>query len=220
MRACLLTLLAGAFLACDIVQAGEGEPGPDVREFLSAFLQEHPRFRASGILTSQEPGQKPVACGARATFDRESGAVFAYNTNGEKDAKDPFDFYYWNRSLTLLVYDRTRSERLKHEDLGAPYRTVFNFVWDVLKEAESGPGFKSLIFSGLMHMEIETRRDGTRLSFERRLGALPVREIVFTFDRKRRLKTMTIIEGNGSSHLFQVRSTVRLKEPLAPPPAP
>lgn len=213
-----MAILAALLLSLWQVQAGEGEPKPEIREFLNAFLKEHPRFRASGVLVSQEPGKPPVTCGARATFDRTAGAVFAYNTNAEKEAKDPYDFYYWNRTLTLLVYDRGRSTLEKREEVGAPYRSLFNFVWDVLKEAESGPGVKSLIFSGLMHAEIESRRDRTQITFHRRFGALPVRYLLFEFDRKRRLKTMTIVEGDGSSHIFHVRSTQRLKSPLPPPP--
>ncbi len=213
-RAILFLLLV--YLAVGVSLGGETAPAPRDREtIIKAFLQEQPRFRAAGIFTSKVPGKPPVTCGARIHFDKDVGAVFSYNTTGEE--LEPYDFYFWNRTLALFVYNRERKDILKSEMQGAPLRTVFNFVWDILKEAEEGAGLKTLVFSGLMKMTLDESGDTIRIVFRKRLMPLPVKDITFVLNKDYQLAEMHLTESNGRAHSFAVqqfqKTTEKLKKP-------
>lgn len=195
---------------------GETAPAPrDMETIIKAFLREQPRFRAAGIFTSKVPGKPPVICGARIRFDKDVGTVFSYNTTGEE--LEPYDFYFWNRTLALFVYDRGRENILKSEIQGAPLRTVFNFVWDILDEAEEGAGLKTLVFSGLMQMTLDESGETIKIVFRKRMFPLPVKEINFVLNKDYELAEMNLTESNGSSHSFVVqqfqKTTEKLKKP-------
>jgi len=207
-----ILLLSGICLG----YSGETAPAPrDMETIIKAFLREQPRFRAAGIFTSKVPGKPPVVCGARIRFDKEVGAVFSYNTTGEE--LEPYDFYFWNRTLALFVYDRGRENILKSEIQGAPLRTVFNFVWDILDEAEEGAGLKTLVFSGLMQMTLDESGETIKIVFRKRMLPLPVKEITFVLNKDYELAEMNLTESNGSTHSFVVqqfqKTTEKLKKP-------
>lgn len=211
----LAALLATVFFAG--AHAGDSPPDTNNTEtFLKTFLTEQPRFQASGIFTSRKAGKPPVTCGARVRFDKDVGAVFSYNTSGEEDL-EPYDFYYWKRTLALFVYDRERNTIVKSELLGAPLRPLFNFVWDVVEEGEKGRGIKSLIFSGLMRMTVEENAGSISVVFTKNLVPLPIRELSFTFDTGYRLRAFKLTESDGSTHAFQVLQHSKLIEKLRRP---
>ncbi len=208
--------LLGVFLSAVTCPAGETVPEPRSMEtVIKTFLREQPRFRATGTFTSKVPGKPAVVTGARIRFDKDVGAVFAYNTSGED--LEPYDFYYWKRSLALFVYDRERDTILKSELQGAPLRTVFNFVWDVLEEGENGAGLKTLVFSGLMRMTLEKSAEIIKITFRRRMMPLPVREITFVLNRDSQLAEMKLTESNGSIHTFAVEQFQKTAEKLKKP---
>jgi len=196
--------------------AGDSTPEPqELETFLKHFLREQPRFRATGLFTLKKAGKPAVVCEARIHFDKDVGAVFAYNTDARE--LEPWDFYYWKRHLALFVYDRERQTVLKSELQGAPLRPVFNFVWDVIEEGEKGRGLKSLIFSGLMRTRFEETSEAITVSFRKNLIPLPVRDLIFTFDPAYRLQSIKLTESDGSTHSFQVlqfqKTTEKLRKP-------
>lgn len=202
MSRVFLSALAVVFV-CLLRPAVADDKGPETGplEFARVFLEEQPRFRIKGTLTIRKPGEPPVECGARLRFDRDTGAVFAYNTTG--DEPEPYDFYFWNNSLSLFVYDRHRSRIVKAETLGAPYRTAFSFVWGVLREAEKGAGLRTLLLSGLMRLEMTPRPGGTEIAFHRRFGPISVEKISFLFDEAYRLRSFHLVQDNGTVFTFR-----------------
>ncbi len=215
-RITLLSLL-GILLAFSAIPAGETLPPEpqNLETFLKALLRTQPRFQASGIFTSKVPGKPAVSCGARVRFDKDVGAVFSYNTTGED--LEPYDFYYWKRSLALIVFDRDRRNIVKSEFLGAPERPLFNFVWDVVEEGETGRGLMSLIFSGLMRMNLKQDEDSIQVTFRKYLVPLPIKELSFTFDVEYRLQAFKLTESGGDTHSFQVQNFQKLTEKLKKP---
>lgn len=192
----------------------KGEPA-GVDDFIRAFLREQPRFRITGTITIKQPGKPPVECGARIRFDRHTGAVFAYNTTG--DEPEPWDFYFWNKNLALFVYNQDRSTVVKSEWLGAPYRPAFNFIWDVLREAEKGAGFRTLLFSGLMQMDMHTHGSITEIFFVKRFGPISVEKIAFVFDENYRLRSMQLTESSGATYSFKALTYEKLNKKLPRP---
>jgi hypothetical protein len=193
------------------------DKGPDAtpNDFIRAFLREQPRFRVKGVFTIKKPGEPPVECGARLRFDRDVGAVFAYNTTG--DEPEPYDFYFWKNSLALFVYDRHRTTVVKSELLGAPYRPAFCFVWDVLRESAKGPGVRSFLFSGLMRMDMKPIRGGTEFTFTKRFGPISVEKISFTFDEDYRLRSMHLEEKGGATYSFRTVTYEKMTKKLPRP---
>jgi hypothetical protein len=209
--AVLLLLLLGGTLA----HADDKGPEASPNDFIRAFLTEQPRFRVRGTFTIKKPGQPPIECGARLRFDRDVGAVFAYNTTG--DEPEPYDFYFWNNSLALFVYDRDRTNIVKSELLGAPYRPAFCFIWDVLREASKGAGVRTFLFSGLMRMEMTTQAGVTEITFVKRFGPISVEKISFAFDEGYRLRSMQLVETNGNTYSFRTISFEKMTKKLPRP---
>jgi hypothetical protein len=204
-----------ALAALGSVWADDKGPEMTAHDFVRAFLREQPRFRITGTLVTRKVNQPVVECGAKLRFDRELGAAFAYNTTGAGDW--PYDFYYWNRTLHLFVYDTDRTTLIKAETLGAPYRTAFNFVWEVLREAEEGAGLTTLIFNGLMHLEVKPRPGGAEVLFTRRFGPLAVKRISFVFDDAYRLRSMALEETDGDTYHFKAQTFEKLTRKLPKP---
>jgi hypothetical protein len=184
-------------------------------DFIRSFLTEQPRFRVKGTFTIRRPGEAPIECGARLRFDRDVGAVFAYNTTG--DEPEPWDFYFWNNSLALFVYDRHRTAIVKSELLGAPYRPAFCFVWDVLREASKGAGVRTFLFSGLMRMEMTPHASGTEFTFHKRFGPISVEKVSFVFDEDYRLRSMLLVETGGTTHSFKTVTFEKMTRKLPRP---
>ncbi len=205
-------LFAAALFSLHADDKGE-EAGAD--DFIRAFLREQPRFRIAGAITIKQPGKPPVECGARIRFDRDTGAVFAYNTTGGEP--EPYDFYFWNKNLALFVYNRDRSAVVKSEWLGAPFRPAFGFIWDVLREAEKGAGFRTLLFSGLMRMEMHARGGITEIFFVKRFGPISVEKISFVFDKNYRLRSMLLTETGGATYSFKALTYEKLSKKLPRP---
>lgn len=212
-RTFAVLLLLVAWLA----GASADDKGPEAtpNDFIKAFLSEQPRFRVRGTFTIKKPGQPPIECGARLRFDRDVGAVFAYNTTG--DEPEPYDFYFWNNSLALFVYDRERTTIVKSELLGAPYRTAFCFIWDILREASKGAGVRTFLFSGLMRMEMTTHGGETEITFVKRFGPISVEKISFSFDEGYRLRAMQLVETNGNTYSFKTSSFEKMTKKLPRP---
>ena len=212
-----LPSLLGILLAFSPIPAGETIPPEpqNLETFLKAMLHKQPRFQATGIFTSKVPGKPAVSCGARVRFDKDLGAVFSYNTSGND--RNPYDFYFWKRSLALIVYDRGRTNVVKSELLGAPESLLFNFVWDVVEEGENGRGLMSLIFSGLMRMTLEQNDQAIQVTFRKYPVPLPVKELSFTFDPDYRLQAFKLTESDGGTHSFQVRNFQKNPEKLKKP---
>ncbi len=210
-------LVSAVFFAAMLfpLQADDKGEAAGADDFIREFLREQPRFRISGIITIKKPGKPPVECGARIRFDRNTGAVFAYNTTG--DEPEPWDFYFWNKNLALFVYNRDRSTVVKSEWLGAPYRPAFNFIWDVLREAEKGAGFRTLLFSGLMQMDMHTHGGITEIFFVKRFGPISVEKISFTFDENYRLRAMQLTESTGATYSFKAITYEKLNKKLPRP---
>jgi hypothetical protein len=206
----LLLLLAAS-------QSHADEKGPEAspNDFIRTFLSEQPRFRVRGTFTIKKPGQPPIECGARLRFDRDVGAVFAYNTTG--DEPEPYDFYFWNNSLALFVYNRDRTSIVKSELLGAPYRPAFSFIWDVLSEASKGAGVRTFLFSGLMRMEMTAQGDTSEITFHKRFGPISVEKISFTFDEDYRLRSMLLVESGGNTYSFKTTSFEKVTKKLPRP---
>jgi hypothetical protein len=205
-------LLAAGLLPLRADDKGE-EAGVD--DFIRAFLREQPRFRVTGNFVIRQPGKPAVECGARMRFDRDTGAVFAYNTTGADP--EPYDFYFWNKNLALFVYDRNRSTVVKSEWLGVPYRPAFNFVWDVLREAEKGAGLRTLLFSGLMQMQMQTRGGVTEIIFLKRFGPISVEKVSFAFDPDYRLRSMHLLDSSGATYSFKTQTYERITKKLPRP---
>jgi hypothetical protein len=89
--------------------------------------------------------------------------------------------------------------------VGAPHRTIFNFVWDLMRESEQGAGFNSLLFTGLMSLEKETTKKNTTLVLRRRIPAGPVETVRFVFDDDARLRSLDIKLSNGDQHKIEIR---------------
>lgn len=210
-------LLAAALLAVLSAPLRADDKGEDtsVEAFIRTFLEEQPRFKVAGTFTIKQPGKPPVECGARLRFDRENGAVFAYNTTGAD--VEPYDFYFWNKNLALFVYDRQRTTVTKAEWLDTPYRMAFNFVWDVLREAEKGAGFHTLLFSGLMRMELRSRGGLTEVLFLKRFGPMSVEKITFVFDSAYHLRSMQLEEANGAVYSFKAQTYEKMNKKLPRP---
>lgn len=173
-------------------------------DFVRSFLQKYPRFHAEGTMTSSLTGRTPYRCRVEMVFDKKDAVLFSYNTDASKNIV-PYDYAYANRHLKETVYNRDRTEVLKSAEVGAPNRTVFNFVWDLLGEAETGAGFNSLLFNGLMGIARENSRKGTVISLRRRIPAGPVETVRFTFDPDQKLRTVEITLGNGDRHRIDIR---------------
>ena len=214
---CCKTLLAVLWLALITTAARADDKGPEAKpsDFIRAFLAEQPRFRVKGTFTIRKPGQPPVECGARLRFDRDVGAVFAYNTTG--DEPEPYDFYFWNNSLALFVYNRDRTEIVKSELLGAPYRPAFSFIWDVVRESAKGPGVRTFLFSGLMRMEMTAQSSGTEITFDKRFGPISVEKISFSFDEGYRLRSMLLVETGGTTYSFKTVTFEKMTKKLPRP---
>jgi len=211
------TLLAILLLAVTAGSVRGDDKGPEAspNDFIRAFLSEQPRFRVNGTFTIKKPGQPPIECGARLRFDRDVGAVFAYNTTG--DEPEPYDFYFWNNSLALFVYDQNRTTIVKSELLGTPYRPAFCFIWDILREAQKGAGVRTFLFSGLMRMEMAPISGGTELTFYKRFGPISVAKISFAFDADYRLRAMQLVETNGSTYSFKTATFEKMTKKLPRP---
>jgi hypothetical protein len=208
-------LAALAVFGTGLGRADEKGPEAQPLDFVRAFLREQPRFRITGTLVTRKVNQPVVECGAKLRFDREVGAAFAYNTTGAEDW--PYDFYYWNRTLHLFVYDTHRTTVIKAETLGAPYRTAFNFIWDVLREAEEGAGLTTFVFNGLMQMAVKARPDGAEVVFTRRFGPVSVKKISFVFDEAYRLRTMFFEETDGDTYFFKAQTYEKMPRKLPKP---
>lgn len=212
-RIFLVLLLAGV----GAVSGRADDKGPEAspHDFIRVFLREQPRFRVKGIFTIKKPGEPPIECGARLRFDRDAGAVFAYNTTG--DEPEPYDFYFWKNSLALFVYDRHRTTVVKSEFLGVPYRPAFSFIWDVLRESSKGAGVRSFLFSGLMRMEMTPVSGGTEFSFIKRFGPISVDKVSFTFDEDYRLRSMHLEEKGGATYSFKTTLFEKMTKKLPRP---
>lgn len=184
------------------VQAG-GEGG-SVTDFARAFLLKYPQFRAEGTMTTTLAGKPPYRCRIAIVFNRPESVLFSYNTDAVKNII-PYDLLYKDKEVRETVYNRDRTTIQKTDLLGSPTRTLFNFVWDVLGEAEHGAGFRSLIFNGLMSMERKDSVKGSKITLSQRIPAGPVSTVVFTFDGDKRLRTVEIKQGDGTSHRIEIR---------------
>ncbi len=191
-----------------------GEEG-DGMDFVRSFLQQYPRFRAEGTMTSTLTGRAPYRCRVDLTFDKTDSVLFRYNTDASKNIV-PYDYAYADRRLNETVYNRERTEVLKSIDVGAPNRSIFNFVWDLIHEAEHGAGFNSLVFNGLMSLEKESAKKTTTLVLRRRIPAGPVETVHFVFDDDQRLRMLEIKLSNGDRHRIELRR-FRLNPPDAEP---
>ncbi len=197
-----LLLAACVFVALFASPSYAGsESTPD---FVRRFLQRHPSFDAEGIMTSSLSGRPPYRCRVEISFRKDSGVTFRYNTNAARNII-PYDFIYRDRHLTEKVFNRERSAILSDRELGPPNRTVFNFVWDVMRESSQGAGFKSLLLSGLMSDSREDSPGRTDISLERRFPVIPIQRVIFSFDADLRLKSLRIFLADGSTHRIDIR---------------
>jgi len=193
-------------------RAGEDAPVNFAREFLA----EYPNFRAEGTMTSALAGRPPYRCRFELEFSRAGGLTFRYNTDAARDII-PYDYRWADRRLRETVYNRQRTEILEEKEVGAPIRSLFNFVGDLLGEIEHGPGVKSLLFNGLMSMKQVEIHERIHLVLARRFPGVPVQEIQFGFDAAKRLRSIRISLTNGNEHLLEIRRFRPLRFP--PPPA-
>lgn len=173
-------------------------------DFVRGFLAKYPRFRAEGTMTSTLKGRPPYRCRVDMTFNKKDSVLFRYNTDAAKNIV-PYDYAYADRGLQETVYNRERTEVTKSVEVGAPNRTVFNFVWDLMREAEQGAGFNSMLFNGLMSLNKETVKKNTTLTLRRRIPAGPVERVDFLFDDDQRLKLLEIKLSNGDRHRIEIR---------------
>jgi len=198
---CIWAATLGMLVMCS---AQAGSDGGSAVDFTRSFLEKYPRFRAEGVMTSTLPGRPPYRCRVEMVFDKKDSVLFTYNTDGAKNII-PYDFDYQDKRLKETIYNRDRTQVVKTTDVGAPTRTIFNFVWDILREAEQGVGFNSLLFNGLMSINREDAGKGTRITLNRRIPAIPVEKVRFTFDSEDRLKGIEISQGDGSTHRIDIR---------------
>lgn len=206
-------------LACLVSAHAGGEDG-NALDFVRAFLQEYPRFRADGTMTSTLVGKPPYRCRVEMVFDKQDAVLFSYNTDASKNII-PYDYNYADRRLQETVYNRDRSQVVKTTEVGAPNRTVFNFVWDVLREAEQGAGLNSLVFTGLMSLDRDDSKRGTTLILRRRIPAGPIESVKFTFDDDKRLRLIDIVQGNKDQHHLEIRRFRKISgDTDSPKPAP
>lgn len=198
-------LLALAFTALSLLPSAQaGSDSGSALDYTRSFLERYPRFRAEGLMTSSLAGRPPYRCKVEVTFDKADSVFFEYNTDGAKNII-PYDLDYADHRLEETIYNRDRSEIIKSTVVGAPMRTIFNFVWDLLREAEEGVGFKSLIFNGLMSLNREDNSKGTIITLHRRIPAGPVEMVRFTFDDDQRLKRIDITQSEGNQHKIEIR---------------
>jgi len=198
---CFLVLIVGMSL---VASAKAGSDAGSALDFVRSFLQQYPRFQAEGVMTSSLVGKAPYRCKVEMVFDKTDSVLFSYNTDAAKNII-PYDLAYADHRLRETVYNRDRSQELKSTVIGAPMRTIFNFVWDLLHEAEHGVGFNSLLFNGLMSMDREDFAKGTKVTLHRRIPAGPVEMVRFTFDNEQRLKRIEITQGDQSQHRIEIR---------------
>lgn len=198
---CLLVLVLGVLF---ISSAGAGSDGGSALEYTRNFLERYPRFRAEGVMTSSLVDRAPYRCKVEVEFDKSDSVLFSYNTDAAKNII-PYDLAYANHQLRETVYNRDRSQEIKSTVVGAPMRTIFNFVWDLLREAEQGVGFNSLVFNGLMSIDRQDFEKGTTITLHRRIPAGPVEKVLFTFDSEQRLKKIEITQGDRSQHRIDIR---------------
>lgn len=194
-------------MACVLLAVGSARAGADsgsAGDFVRSFLEEYPRFKAEGVMTSTLAGRPPYRCRVEMAFDKTDSVLFEYNTDGAKNII-PYDYAYADHKLRETIYNRDRSQVKSQTEIGAPTRTVFNFVWDLLYEAEHGAGFNSFLFNGLMSIKRDDPPKGTVITLQRRIPAGPVEKVVFTFDDERRLKRLEIKQGDGSGHRIDIR---------------
>ena len=201
----ILRGISAAFilLICILPARAGGEDG-NALDFVRSFLQEYPRFRADGIMTSTLVGKPPYRCRVEMVFDKQDAVLFEYNTDASKNII-PYDYAYADRRLRETVYNRDRSQTVSTTEVGAPNRTVFNFVWDLLREAEQGAGLNSLVFTGLMSLDRDDSKRGTVLTLRRRIPAGPIESVKFTFDDDKRLRLIEIVQGNKDQHRIEIR---------------
>jgi hypothetical protein len=212
---CFLAVALGMLV---VISARAGDDGGSALDFVRSFLERYPRFRAEGIMTSTLVGKTPYRCKVEMLFDKTDSVLFSYNTDESKNII-PYDFAYADHRLRETIYNRDRSQILKSTELGAPMRTVFNFVWDLLHEAEHGAGFNSFLFNGLMSIERNDLAKGTIITLHRRIPAGPVEVVVFTFDSDQRLRRIEITQGDGAQHRIDIRKfRIEPPEVKAPPP--
>lgn len=155
-------------------------------------------------MTSTLVGKPPYHCRVEMTFNKVNAMLFSYNTDASKNII-PYDYAYADHALKETVYNRERSEVLHTAEIGAPTRTVFNFVWNLLYEAEHGAGFNSLLANGLMSITREDTARGIRIVLHRRIPTGPVEKVRFQFDDEGRLKSIEITQGDGSLHKIDIR---------------
>ncbi len=199
---CILLAVLLSVLAQALGVAG-GEPGSAV-DFAKTFLEKYPRFRAEGVMTSTLAAKPPYHCRVEMVFDKTNAVLFSYNTDGAKNII-PYDYAYADHELHEKIYDRDRTHVLKNTEIGAPTRTVFNFVWNILYEAEHGAGINSLVANGLMSIEREDNGKGTKILLRRRIPTGPIEKVAFAFDDDDRLKTIEIVQGDGSIHRIEIK---------------
>ena len=202
-RRCFLLALALSAL-CLLPSAQAGSDSGSALDYTRSFLERYPRFRAEGIMTSSLPDRPSYRCKVEVTFNKADAVLFEYNTDGAKNII-PYDLDYANHRLEETIYNRDRSEIIKSTVVGAPMRTIFNFVWDLLREAEQGVGLNSLIFNGLMSLNREDNAKGTIITLNRRIPAGPVEMVRFTFDDEQRLKRIDIKQSEGNQHKIEIR---------------
>ncbi len=195
----LTALLSLALLAATHARAG----GDSSLDYAREFITRYPNFTAEGTMTSTLPGKPPYRCRIEIVFKEEGSMKFLYNTNAAKNII-PYDYAYAGRKLTETVYNRTRTETVSETEVGAPNRTVFNFVWDLLSESQKGAGFRSLVLNGLMSVERQEANKRTRITLERRFPTIPVKSVVFTFDANQQLKFLNITQADGATHRIEI----------------
>lgn len=187
-------------------KAGEGDSLGYVREFLT----EYPDFIADGTMTSNLVN--PTAtyrCRVEIRFRKTEGMTFRYNTHGARNII-PYDYEFADKQLTESIYNRDRSELLERKVIGAPTRSLFNFVWEVVQEAEKGAGVRSLILGGLMSVEQTTGKDRSQIVLERRFPGIPIQKVSFLFDDERRLRGIDILRADGGAHHLLIRRFRRM----------
>lgn len=178
--------------------------GDSSLDYVREFIERYPNFSAEGTMISTLPGKPPYRCRIEIVFKEKGAVTFLYNTNAAKNII-PYDYAYAERKLTETIYNRTRTETVSETEVGAPNRTVFNFVWDVLKEAKKGAGFRTFVLNGLMSIERQDANKRTRITLERRFPSIPVKSVVFTFDASQQLKFLNITQADGATHRIEIQ---------------
>ncbi len=186
------------------VPARAGGDGDSALDFARSFLQKYPKFQAEGVMTSTLVGKPPYHCRVAMAFNKTNAVLFSYNTDASKNII-PYDYAFADHALKETVYNRERTQVLHTEEIGAPTRTVFNFVWNLLYEAEHGAGFSSLLANGLMSINRDDTSRGTRIILRRRIPTGPVDKVRFQFDDESKLKSIEITQGDGTVHKIDIR---------------